>query len=374
MALSFDAWKAGAVRPATVDVPVRVLQAPQSPQLEATLQGQGDLVWQVAWSPDGKSLASLSIEHSQVKLWDVARRQVRATLRSDLGNSYGLAFTPDGKRLALAHYRVDRKTGRTGGISLWDVATGRRTALLQHASPRSVARLALSPDGKRIAATESWAADDKGSIRQALTLWDLSGGKHLRDLAEGSAPALTFSPDGKVLAWSTYAVKDKRIAESLVGRRDLTTGQDLPPLAHPGGRAPLNCLAWSADGRTIAASDFAGSVVLWNAASGKVRAHWKVDGERRVQSLAFSPDGKWLAAGLGDRQGQDHDPGLIVLYDVAGKQRLVLHGHTQAVLSVAFSPDGKHLASGGTDRTVRLWAVSAVPAADQKAAVRSQDQ
>jgi WD40 repeat protein len=93
-----------------------------------------------------------------------------------------------------------------------------------------------------------------------------------------------------------------------------------------------------------------------------VRTTLKEEG-RRILSLAFSPDGKRLAAAVGNRRGRDREPGLIVLWDVATGQRLLtLTGHTNQVLSVAFSPDGTLLASGGADRTVRLWDMTA-PAA-----------
>jgi hypothetical protein len=70
----------------------------------------------------------------------------------------------------VGHYPSDPKAGLTGGISLWDVATGQRKGLLQHTPPRAVSRLVLAPDGKRIAAAEIWREGEKAEVKRAITL------------------------------------------------------------------------------------------------------------------------------------------------------------------------------------------------------------
>jgi WD40 repeat protein len=353
------------VKPATVEVPVHVIEAVESPQLAATLKGHEEYVRQVAWSPDGKTLATLSTTKAEVKLWDPAERKERATLQSDLGDSYGLAITPDSKTLIVGHHRNDPKAGPTGGISLWDVATGQRTGLLQQSPPRGVSRLALSADGKTLATLESSKESDKGEYARYLTLWNLATGKVQSSLPVELWSALAFSTDGKVLARAIYTLKDNRLDAVEVRCRDLTTGKDLPALSNTVGKnSIISCLAFAPDGKTLAGSDYEGNILLWDTASARVRATLKQEEKRSVTALAFSPDGKTLAAAGSNAPGRDHEPGSVVLWNVAsGQPRLTLTGHTNAVLSVAFSPDGKLLASGGSDRTVRLWDVTAVPAA-----------
>jgi hypothetical protein len=124
-------------------------------------------------------------------------------------------------------------------------------------------------------------------------------------------------------------------------------GKDSEPLRH---RASVTALVFAPDGKTLASADEAGTVCLWDVATGLERRRF--EGHRtRVSALAFSPDGKTVASGSGD--------GSLYLWTVAsGKRLLALEGHDDWVMSVAFSPDGKTLASGSYDQTARLWDVS----------------
>jgi WD40 repeat protein len=154
VSLSLDAWKDGRVAPAAVEVPVIVHEVVDSPELRATLQGHGGPVWSIAVAPDGQTLAS-GTQAGHVKLWDIARNRERNTLESGLGNSFSLAFSPDGQTLAVAHNQWDAKrTEYSGGIVLWDVATGNEKARLQHSSPCGATQVAFSPDGKTMSIGE----------------------------------------------------------------------------------------------------------------------------------------------------------------------------------------------------------------------------
>src|SRR5262249_12013025 len=155
---------------------------------------------------------------------------------------------------------------------------------LQHTPPRGVSRLVLAPDGKTIAAVESWKEDEKGAYKRCMTLWDVASGKARTSLTDESVTALAFSPDGKVLARSAYVIKDNQITPALVHRRDLTNEQDLPALPNTVSNNPLTCLAFSADGRTLVGADHEGNIILWDTASAKVRLTLKQEEQRRVAS------------------------------------------------------------------------------------------
>jgi WD40 repeat protein len=295
-------------------------------------------VYSVAYSPDGKRLASGSwggpMAPSEVRVWDAQTGQKLLSLQGHRDPIWSVAYSPDGKRLASAAHEE---------VKVWDAQTGQELLSLKHIG--FITNIAFSPDGKRLASCGGTRdANRKASVAGSLKVWDVQTGQEIIALKGHTDRVISvaFSPDGKRLA---SASNDKTLKVW-----DAQTGKALLYLkAHTGTQAlgGGNYVAFSPDGKRLASASDEKTVTVWDAQTG--REVLTIKGG--YTSVAFSPDGNRLASAS--------DRGVKVWDAQTGEELLSLKAHTGRGIfgggnCVAYSPDGKRLASCG-DRTVKLW-------------------
>ncbi len=305
-----------------------------SPYLTTFLHpGQTGAVRSVAFSPDGKTLASASVDGSIV-LCNASGWRLGAPLVGHKGAVYSVAFSPDGRMLASG--------GADGTIRLWEVETGQPLGKFGTV-PGTVYSVAFSPQGNSLA-----SASKDGTI----VLWEVpnppDASSHIqprwtRKGHQGAAYAVAFSPEGKMLASGG--------ADKTIILWNVATGKPVPGSPLTGHGDEVFTIAFSPDGKTLASGSSDFTVMLWDTTTLKplyapLKGHLN-----SVFSVAFSPDGKILASASTDKS--------ILLWDAHTGKRIGhdLTGHTDSMYSVAFAPGtgATTLASGGADGTITLW-------------------
>jgi WD40 repeat protein/tRNA A-37 threonylcarbamoyl transferase component Bud32 len=287
----------------------------------------GSLVRSLAVAPDGLT-AAVGESGDVVRLWDVTTGKPRATLPGRLITSYlvnGLAFSKDGQVLAMI--------GHQGCVCFWDLKRQRQRAPAFGGA--WTGPLAAGPDGRTLAVGYS-----DGSLR----LWDIPSGE-VRVVGTTKSrnwvSSMAFRPDGKALAfvqdWKVWSV-------------DLSGPECGPPreVASLEGGTVIQ-VAFSADGRLLAATTTAGRIGLWETDTWTAR---ELPGGRvdRCRAVAFGPDGRSLALNVGQE--------VRWYRDVAGRDPPLVGKVNSAPPCLAFSPDGKTVAAGAHGEVFRWKAAT----------------
>jgi WD40 repeat protein len=310
----------------------------------ATLGGHGGTIRSLTFSPDGRTLASAS-QDGNVKQWNV-QSIVAARYKSGVDTVRAVVFSPEGHLLArVGSGHLDNRQAFVSEptVRIYDAATLQRYLTLRNDDGRGFICAAFSKDGQRIATS----GEDR-----TVRIWDVHTGQQVGALqgVQEQVLALAVSPDGDLMATGGQGAR--------VRLWSMQTGQQVGNLGVFGG--PINALAFSPDGRLLVTGDGAGDLRWWDIASrqeifasGDSASLRQRMAARRahlggVLTLAFSPNGKWLATGGGD--------GLVRVWRVTTRLPIaIMHGHNEAVMAVAYSPDGNTLVSGSRDGMVKFW-------------------
>jgi len=327
-------------------------------QPQRTLHGHEFPIRALAFSPDGTTLVSGGgrfLENSgELICWSVATGEIRWTIstqggrRLDQGNSSNVlkgpcqnmaqiqyvGFSHDGKILASAGY--------DGSVYLWDSKTGQMKAnLIGH--PDQVCALAFSMDDRILA-----SACGEDSVR----LWDVDTGNEraVFKAPSGWVGGLAYSKEGPLLATREPSSPDVKVWSWRYHPDEPALRQMAALLTGP--KSGTACMALSPENKLLAAGCMDGGLMVWDWAHAGLPPQRFQLGHNPITTLVFSPTARILGAGSLDGQAR--------LCDLHSNHVLnFLLGHAHAIHAMAFSPDGKLLATGGGDKAIILWKIDA---------------
>jgi WD40 repeat protein len=309
------------------------LQSLRERDAEITLDGDSAALRTVAWSPDGRLLAAGGSDGS-VKIWDVDTTKLFVKLDGK-SSIKTVVWHPDGTRLAA---------GCTDGtVIIWDVETEREPlSFVAHSQPRGTRSIAWSLEGRWLAT----CGDEE------VKIWDGLSDKLLKPLEAGPrVDCVCWSRDGKRLAAGFRKESLGRVKVwDTSSWEELEAGSALDDEPHT--------LAWSWDGRWLAAASVDQQIAIWNTKSWDDFPGYQLGHEGMSHSLAWQPHGVLLASAGGN--------GVVKVWNpLESKEPVRLRGHAGKVLSVTWNPAGTRVASASQDGTVKVWD----PAQEQRSGV-----
>jgi WD40 repeat protein len=353
------------------------------------------VVWSLAWSPDGNTLAAGSGD-GYIRIWDVDSAEQIIEMKGHDQFVTFVAWSPSGDRLV--------STGADGKARVWNVT---RDNMLLSLPYETVTYGAWSPDGRNFAVGTGGDSENPSYPHQGLVaVWDFNTGKPVFETlgnkdGTGYWQNIVYTPDGKHLT----ARAGKDWPDTTDGNKiyllDSQTGEIVRTF-DSGKATQLLLSGISPDGQLVGAGDYEGTIYIWETSSGQLlrtlnclawahQVEWSPDGSKiavlcidweagvnaiqvfdaetytplltieedilsaNINLIKWSPDSKRIAAGCGNDEIGSLTNSLYVYDASSGEELLNIVGQAGMIAAFDWSPDGKRLVSGSTDDTTRIW-------------------
>jgi WD40 repeat protein len=283
-------------------------------------------VYSVAWSPDGKYIATASEDHTVI-IWNALSGGLVCVYSGHSDLVYAVAWSPDSRLVASG--------GSDNTVQIWNALTcSPATGYATYTASNPIASIAWSHRGSEIVS---------GGWNHEVQAWNVATGHVL----------WTFPIDAEVVQSVAWSPRDDQVAiggwDSFVHILNAVTGTQLYSHRYSYNQA-VNAVTWSPTGEYLAIGGDDTTVQIWNVQKDQIVFTYSGH-TARVTAVAWSPDGQEIASGGDDKTVQVWNP-------FTGKLLMTYTQHTNTINSLAWSPDGKEIVSGSFDFTARVWKVA----------------